>query len=108
MTLGCGNDPAQTSGTYVESHISIAGPDLGANNQLNVRDRRYYVRLPMSYDPTVPYRVVYLGPGCGGSTAADVFRLYTSSMNDAILVAVMPLSEFGGCFDESMSSVEYP
>jgi hypothetical protein len=29
-------------------------------------------------------------------------------MEDAILVAIMPLQEFGQCFDETMNSVEYP
>jgi hypothetical protein len=108
MTLGCGMQPMQAFGSYTEHHISITGPDLDANNQLKVRDRRYYVRLPMNYDPTFPYSVVYIGPGCGGTTASEVFRLDQYSRNDAILVAVMPLPEFGGCFDETVSSVEYP
>jgi hypothetical protein len=108
MTLGCGLNPTQPLGTYLEYHIPIAGPDLDANSQPKLRDRRYYVRLPMNYDPTIPYRVVYLGPGCGGNTAQDAIRLYTASMNDAILVAIMPLPEFGGCFDETINSVEYP
>lgn len=108
MTSGCGMAPTQQGGTYVEAHISVAGPDLDANNQPKVRDRKYFVRLPMNYDPSVPYRVVYIGPGCGGITAADAQRLYTASMNDAILVAIMPLQEFGQCFDETKDSVEYP
>jgi hypothetical protein len=108
LTPGCGADPNQLLGTYVEHHISIAGPDLDTNNQPKVRDRTFFVRLPANYDRTVPYRVVYQAPGCGGSTAADVLGLYTYSMNDAILVALMPLPEFGACFDESVSSVEYP
>jgi hypothetical protein len=108
MTLGCGMDPIQPLGSYFEYHISIAGPDLDTNNQPKLRDRTYFVRLPMNYDRTLPYPVVYLGPGCGGNTASDVLRLYAYSMNDAILVAVMPLPEFGACFDESINSVEYP
>jgi hypothetical protein len=107
-TVGCGMSPNQTLGTYVAHHVSIAGPDLDTNNRAKVRDRTYFVRLPMNYDPTVRYRVVYLGPGCGGNAAEDVLRLYTYSMNDAILVAIMPLPEFGACFDESVMSIEYP
>jgi hypothetical protein len=98
----------QALGSYSESHISITGPDLDSHNQPKVRDRTYYVRLPMNYDPALPYPVVYLGPGCGGNTAADVLRLDAYSMNDAILVAMMPLPEFGACFDETVNSVEYP
>jgi hypothetical protein len=107
-TIGCGMDPNQPYGSYVEYHISVSGPDLDANMQPKVRDRIYFVRLPANYDLTVPYRVAYLGPGCGGNTASEVIRLYTASTDQAILVAVMPLPEFGGCFDETASSVEYP
>lgn len=107
MTIGCGMDPMQPIGTYFMYTIPIAGPDLD-NGQPKVRQRTYFVRLPTGYDPTKAYRVVYLGPGCGGNTASDVLRLYTYSMTDAILVAIMPLPEFGACFDESVNSVEYP
>jgi hypothetical protein len=108
MTSGCGMAPVQTTGTYVQYHMSVAGPDLDVNTQPKVRDRTYFVRLPTNYDRTVPYRVVYLGPGCGGNTATDVLQIYKFSMNDAILVAMMPLPEFGACFDETAASVEYP
>jgi poly(3-hydroxybutyrate) depolymerase len=109
QTSGCGMDPGQTpNAMYVPYHLSVSGPDMDANMQLKVRDRSYFVRLPNTYDPTVPSRVVYLAPGCGGSTAAEVIRLYSASMDQAILVAMMPLLEFGGCFDETMTSVEYP
>jgi hypothetical protein len=110
MMLGCGMNPNQPVGTYTEYHISIAGPDLDTNNQPMVRDRRYYVRLPRNYDPTVPYRVVYLAPGCGANVASEVFNLNSASMEGAILVAVMPLPTppYDGCFDETVSSIEYP
>jgi poly(3-hydroxybutyrate) depolymerase len=101
MTSGCGMDPNQAPGNYVQYHLSVAGPD-------KTRDRIYYVRLPASYDQTVPYRVVYIGPGCGGSTAADVLRFQQTAPEDAIYVAMMPLAEFGNCFDETMNSVEFP
>jgi hypothetical protein len=108
MTNGCGIAPDYVTGNYKEFHLSIAGPDVDANNQMVVRDRTYFVRLPKVYDPAKPYRVVYIGPGCGGTMASDVLRLYTASMDDAILVAMMPLQEFGQCFDERKESVEYP
>ena len=108
MTGGCGMDPNQAPGNYVQYHLSIAGPDRDASNQPKVRDRVYFVRLPPTYDPKVPYRVVYIGPGCGGTTSADVLRFHQTAMEDAILVAMMPLAEFGQCFDETMNSVEFP
>jgi poly(3-hydroxybutyrate) depolymerase len=66
------------------------------------------VRLPKVYDPAKPYRVVYIGPGCGGTTASDVLRFHQTAPEDAIYVAMMPLAEFGACFDETMNSVEFP
>jgi hypothetical protein len=107
-TAGCGIEPQFVTGTYREYHLSVPGPDVDANNQPKVRDRTYFVRLPKPYDPAVAYPVVYIGPGCGGSKATDVLRLYTASLEEAILVAMMPLQEFTQCFDESMNSVEYP
>jgi hypothetical protein len=108
MTAGCGMAPDYLTGTYKEYHLSISGPDKDAGGQLKVRDRVYFVRLPKPYDPARAYPVVYIGPGCGGTTAGDVLRFYTAQMEDAILVAMMPLVEFGQCFDETMNSVEYP
>jgi poly(3-hydroxybutyrate) depolymerase len=117
-TSGCGMDPNQASGTYTPTpyHLSVAGPDLDASGQPKVRDRVYYVRLPTNYDQTMPNRVVYLGPGCGGNTYTEVFSLYKASGDNAILVAMMPvgpttefpMGEFLGCFDERMNSVEIP
>jgi poly(3-hydroxybutyrate) depolymerase len=107
-TSGCGMDPGQLIGEYVEYHISISGPDLDASNKPKVRDRIYYVRLPKTYDETTPLRVVYLGTGCGGTTPSSVINLNNASMEQAILVAPMPLLEFNQCFDETIDSVEYP
>jgi poly(3-hydroxybutyrate) depolymerase len=109
MTVGCNANLMQPLGSYFEYHVSIAGPDIDSTTkQPKVRDRTYWVRLPTNYDSTMPNRVVYLGPGCGGSSWQDVLRINTNSMNDAILVAVIPLAEFGACFDESANSVEVP
>jgi len=108
-TVGCGMDPDLASiGQYVEYHMSISGPDLDSNNQPKVRDRVYYVRVPKSYDANTPFRVVYLGTGCGGTDSSAVLRLNTAAMEQAILVAPIPLEEFGQCFDQTVSSVEYP
>ena len=111
QTSGCGMDPGQfPNAQYVQYHLSVSGPDVDANMQPKVRDRIYYVRLPTTYDQTVPSRVVYLAPGCGGNNATEVIRLYSASVNDAVLVAMMPLPDqpYNGCFDETMNSIEYP
>jgi poly(3-hydroxybutyrate) depolymerase len=110
MTLGCGMDPNQPLGTYTQYHLSVAGPDLDANMQPKVRDRIYWARLPSNYDQTVPYRVVYLAPGCGGNSYTEVFSLQKASGDNAILVAIMPLPDvpYNGCFDETINSIEYP
>jgi poly(3-hydroxybutyrate) depolymerase len=102
MTSGCGQEPdIEAIGKFVQYHISIDGPD-------KIRDRIYFVRLPKTYDQATPYRVVYLGTGCGGTTAGDVIQLNKAANEEAILVAPMPLTEFGQCFDERVMSVEYP
>ncbi|HVZ71147.1 MAG TPA: PHB depolymerase family esterase [Polyangia bacterium] len=116
-TTGCGQDPGQDYGKYVEFHMNVAGPDSDTTNKLKVRDRIYYVRLPKTYDSSTPTRVVYLGPGCGGTTSGDVINLNLAAAEQAILVAIIPVQtqpgstappEFGQCFDERPASVEYP
>jgi hypothetical protein len=41
-----------------QSYISYSQPPTALN-------RLYYVRRPANYDPNRPYRVIYVGPGCG-------------------------------------------
>jgi poly(3-hydroxybutyrate) depolymerase len=109
MTVGCGMIPMQPTGTYFQYTIPVAGPDIDATtNKPKVRQRIYFVRLPKTYDQTIPWRVIYIGPGCGGNTASEVMNLNAAANESAILVAVMPLPEFGACFDETANSVEYP
>jgi polyhydroxybutyrate depolymerase len=109
-TSGCGMAPNQILGKYVQYHISIAGPDVDAANKPKVRDRIYYVRLPTTYDATTPLRVVYLGNGCGGTTADTVLNINLASKEQAILVAPIASSDapYLQCFDETINSIEYP
>lgn len=78
MSDGCGKTaptPASSIGTsgYGKFTMTVmaqsvltfnaAMPHGSAPNQ--AVQRQYYVRLPDGYSPTRPYRVIYLGPGCG-------------------------------------------
>jgi len=55
--------------------------------------RSFWVRVPVDYDPTRPYRVVYLGQGCSGGQMANTnaYPLYNESQKgneEAIYVAL--------------------
>jgi poly(3-hydroxybutyrate) depolymerase len=108
-TSGCGMDPNQApNATYVKYNLTTTGPDMDpATNAPKMRTREYWVRLPKGYDQTAPNRVIYLGPGCGGSQASGNIDIFNASGNDAILVSMIPLPEFGQCFDERANSIEF-
>lgn len=71
---GCGMAPPTGTGTigttkYGKFSIMINAQSVlqfnatpGQNKPVS---RVYYVRLPDGYDQTKPYRVIYVGPGCG-------------------------------------------
>ncbi len=65
-SAGCGKDPGQALGEYVQYSVPLSGETLGMP-QVTTTQREIFVRLPPDYDNTKPYRVVYLTPGCGGS-----------------------------------------
>jgi hypothetical protein len=90
-SVGCGTATAQATETYVKFSLTVNSPDLPAN----AVDRVYYVRLPAGYDPTKPYRTIYLGPGCNPPQdqcpdMTHVYPMEQSSGNQAILVAMEP------------------
>lgn len=62
---------------YTEWHVQQTGATLGANDPNIAGDRQFFVRVPSDYDPSFPYRVVYIGHGCGtihgGKTSTDPF-----------------------------------
>ncbi len=78
MSEGCGQtapSPMSSIGTsgYGKFTLSINAqsvlqfnaanpPGSGGNKPVT---REYFVRLPDGYDSSKPYRVIYLGPGCG-------------------------------------------
>lgn len=70
---GCGKEPpagqeASIPGSrtgYTEYHVTQTGENLGTLDPSKAGERQYFVRLPADYDNTRPYRVVYVGQGCG-------------------------------------------
>jgi poly(3-hydroxybutyrate) depolymerase len=62
---------------YTEWHVQQTGATLAENKPANAGDRQFFVRVPSDYDPNLPYRVVYIGHGCGtvhgGKTSTDLF-----------------------------------
>ena len=72
----------------------------------NAVPRTFWVRVPADYEPTRPYRVVYIGQGCGGYQVANTmtYQLFKESLGgteQAIYVA-LDLPENGAnqdCYD---------
>jgi hypothetical protein len=71
MSAGCGMTPPAASGMigttqFGQFSITITAQSYNSYSQPAAPvARTYYVRLPNNYDNTKPYRVIYLGPGCG-------------------------------------------
>ena len=71
MSAGCGMTPPTATGMigttqFGKFSITIKAQSFSNYSQAAANiDRTYYVRLPNNYDKTKPYKVVYLGPGCG-------------------------------------------
>jgi hypothetical protein len=72
-STGCGKPPPAgqeqsivgSRTGYTEYHVTQTGANLGTTDPTRAGDRQYFVRLPPDYNPDVPYRVVYVGQGCG-------------------------------------------
>jgi polyhydroxybutyrate depolymerase len=103
-SAGCGTATTQPLESYVELHLAISPDaiadagitDAGAGDAgVSATDRLYYVRLPANYDPSKPYRVVYLGPGCNEPqdeqpNVSHVYAMQSASTDQAILIAMEP------------------
>ncbi len=87
-TAGCGKDPGQPLGEYQRYLVPLSGETLGAPHQHT--EREILVRLPLGYDNTKPYRVVYITVHCGGE-ASSAYPLWDDVQGgdpDAIYVAL--------------------
>src|SRR4051812_22063338 len=98
---GCGKplppDQAETIvGTpkgYTRYTVMGTGATLTGTIGTKAGPRTFWVRVPVDYDPNHPYRVVYIGQGCGGYDAANTntLPLYKESLKgteQAIYVAL--------------------
>lgn len=109
LSAGCGQaapTPTGMIGTtqYGKFSLSITAQSVLSFNrtpgQNQAIDRLYYVRLPDGYDPTKPYRVIYVGPGCGltqdtqatpkGFTLGTDIANSTGAKTQAIVVQLEP------------------
>jgi len=99
ISTGCGIIPDDPLNKWSAYHML----------QVGTRTRAYNVKLPPDYDPALPYRVIFLGPGCGGSYAAT-FEIDKFDMGQAILVGLNFAPGFEkDCFDDNnVDSFEYP
>jgi hypothetical protein len=117
---GCGKDPTQPLGDWQPTASSAPGSDaqpavgysfITPNTPRGSLTRRYFVKLPKTYDENKPYRAIYLGPGCGGSGVdTPPFDLEANATPDApndvhghgvILIGLSPCEDVANdCFDD--------
>ena len=70
-SAGC-NKPlptGQTLGSYTKYTVHQTGVTLDPNFSYPAYDRDYYVWLPKDYAPAKPYRITFIGYGCGNKYA---------------------------------------
>ena len=92
-TMGCsGPDPVEEPQKWLQRDITVAG--VTAEQQAMFSLRKYFVRLPVAYDHTKPYPVVFYGPGCGASNV-EATPMMDQIKNDAIHVFLLQKSN---CF----------
>jgi poly(3-hydroxybutyrate) depolymerase len=98
---GCGKEvPANQVATkpntpkgYTHYTVMGTGETLAANIPQKAGPRTFWVRVPADYDVNRPYRVVYIGQGCGGYESANLstLQLFKESLGgteQAIYVAL--------------------
>ncbi len=103
-TAGCmAPDPGQEPQKWLENDITVA--NLPADQVATYGARKYFVRLPVGYDHTKNYPLVFYGPGCGASNVEST-PMMDQIKNDAIHVFLL---QKDGCFSTgSYPSPEVP
>lgn len=102
-TSGCMKpDPQQEPQTWITNNITVA--NLPADKVAMFGQRQYFVRLPVDYDHTRAYPIVFYGPGCGASMVEST-PMMNQIKNDAIHVFLLQKSN---CFSTGYPSPEVP
>jgi poly(3-hydroxybutyrate) depolymerase len=115
-STGCGMDlpPEQVSTIpgsrtgYTEFKVMQTGATLAEDDPTNAGERQFFVRVPYDYDNTRPYRVVYIGQGCGAQHAGKtntypLFNEMQGGTEQAVYVGVS-VPDNGknpGCYDNN-------
>jgi len=117
---GCGKPkPATTVDTipgsrtgYTEFHVTQTGATLATDVPADAGERQFFVRLPVDYDSTKPYRVVYIGQGCGAQHAGktNTFPLFSEAQGGTEQAVYVGLSvpdnaANPGCYDNNTGSL---
>jgi hypothetical protein len=117
-TMGCGLQASQTPGQTTRGTIQTMGTKAAGCADTKCGpwsyEREYYVTLPLGYDKSKPYPIVFQGPGCGG-TVQNLYALNLDgdptkpNVDDSVIrVGLMPPpTDIGypvdpnfGCFDD--------
>jgi len=103
-TAGCtAPDPAEEPQKWLEKDITVA--NLPAGDVAKYAARKYFVRLPVAYDHSKNYPLVFYGPGCGASNVEGT-PMMDQIKNDAIHVFLL---QKDACFNTgSYPSPEVP
>jgi hypothetical protein len=115
-STGCGKPPPGPITTipgsrtgYVEYHVTQTGENLTSTPETgNAGERQFFVRVPADYDENRPYRIVYIGQGCGAQHAGktNTYPLFNEAQGgteQAIYVGVsVPDNAVNpGCYDNN-------
>jgi len=113
---GCGKPlPAQQVQTipgsrtgYTEWNVDLKGENLGALDPSRAGPRQFFVRVPLDYDSSKPYRLVYIGSGCGAQHAgktntSPLFNEAQGGSEQAVYVglSVADNAVNPGCYDNN-------
>jgi poly(3-hydroxybutyrate) depolymerase len=108
-SAGCAKPlPAgQTLGSYTKYTVHVTGVTLDPNFSYPAHDRDYYVWLPKDYDPTKPYRVTFIGYGCGNKYAGNTatYKLMLQDPESIYIGMNMPpdniATQEGPCYNDN-------
>lgn len=106
-TAGCqAPDPVEEPQTWITHQMTVTNlpPTLTPEQMTTFSDRRYFVRLPVGYDHTKAYPLVFYGPGCGAANVEGT-PMMDQIKNDAIHVFLL---QKNNCFSTGYPSPEVP